>query len=87
LCCRKPPNQTYTVLASTNTNGNGGYFLTYTFTSVCLPSDGTADFVSVSANGYDYQSTFGSALVIYCTSDVQLINFSLHHTPIARTTD
>jgi len=73
-------------LTRTSTNANGRYSLTYSFTSVCSPSANTTDFLTVSADGYDPQSTYTysefSTPVIYCTSETQVINLSLPHRPL-----
>jgi len=72
-------------LARTRTEVMGRYWLTYSFTSVCAPSDNTTHFLTVSADGYDPRSTYTfqgfSTPVIYCTSETQVINLSLPHGP------
>ena len=73
-------------LAGTRTGASGRYGLSYSFTSVCAPSANTTDFLTVSAEGYDPQSTYTyaefSTPVIYCTSETQVINLTLPHRPL-----
>ena len=69
-------------LSRATTGDKGQYTLRYSFISVCAPQNNTTNWLWVSADGYDPQTTYTfpdfSTPVIYCTTDTQVINLSLH---------